>query len=777
MKNRFCEPLILLCVVGGCGVQDAPIISTPQPTNRVAGPDEQSLGIGNAGSSNYGSLQVAVGPNLVARGQLESIGSYVRFKRPNGVECSGVLAYEPTSENVPSSGHVDVYLYTALHCFEETDPFGNPKSADTNISSAYRYKTATATSSGVNAATATATSNPVLSNLAAAAQQFSNSIMVTAADNTALLADKRVVHVLSNNGIKSDIARVWQLRAPVSEVNKKILPVCASKPGEGSRIQTFGFGTDVDYKLNYSNSVTSSSGSSLSFGVSARVGKAEFEVKQVGMALGQYLNEPSRALTERLGLLFANVSQLNISPYIMRMGGTSSQPGESGSPVFSVRMNPGKFSCPAGGTFCLPNQKITIPFNEDELSQPRNIAEWNCLAGVLSREVAQRAGNSSTLEWDTFYSPFLEASTRTWSAFSGESSAVPQDLLGSRTFSTLQNQHVSTNPLGDMTTQYGQNVSGAQTLTTCFGTLCPNNGSAGTQVTSSAATSSAATSSVATANSTVPVVKTVSSRSRNLNAERLFGSSVFKSTTPKEIIISENVVVTSSSTSSPALLIPAGGGGVIKITNKGKIIGKGGSSGAKGGDALVVRSPATLTNTGLIAGGGGGGGVGGQGGLGGLGGMGVTTRGVKVTGGAGGVGGAGGSGGKGADEIAAVDGYTGRSGRAGRSVRGAGRGGTGGTGGKGGLGGALGENGSNGQTGGTGGHGGNGNFSNGAAGRSGLAGGAGGVAGFAINGSSLLEGRLKIGGACADVSSSYGELKGRRNALMSSGDALVYVCK
>jgi len=757
MKNRFCEPLILLCVVSGCGVQDAPMVSAPQPTNRVAGPDEQALGIGNAGSSNFGSLTYAyAGPSIVREGQEQSLNSYVRFKRPNGVECSGVLAHEPTSANSTASGAVDVYLYTALHCFEESDPFGNPKTVNTTISNGYRYDQATATGLSTSSGSTGVVANA--GNVGIPPQSPEIKTTVTTPLKYTPKSDPRAMHVMYNNGKKSDVVRIWQGRIAASSAASRVLPICSSKPSEGSRVQVFGFGTDLDHKYNYSVSSTSLSGAVVSFGVQAQAGRADFAFKQIGMAMGQYQTEPSRSLSERLGALFTNPEQLNISPYIMRIGGTSSQPGESGSPVFSVQMKMPSPSCPAGKTFCTQQEQVFKPLSEEELVQAENIAGWNCVAGLLSREVAQRSGNSNTLEWDTFFSPFMDVSERSWKGFSHADTTIPADLISA-----------NSDPFGKVTFNGSLNalpVGSGQTLTTCFGTLCPSSGSTGTQ----------ATSSVATANSTVPVVKTVSSRTLNLNAETLFGSSVFKSTTPKEIIISENVVVTSSSTSSPALLIPAGGGGVIKITNKGKIIGKGGSSGVNGGDAMVVRSPATLTNTGLIAGGGGGGGVGGQGGLGGQGGMGVTTRGVKVAGGNGGAGGLGGAGGKGADETAAVDGSTGRSGSAGRSASGAGSGGTGGTGGKGGLGGALGENGSAGQSGGAGGQGGNGNFSKGAAGRSGSAGSAGGVAGFAINGSSLLEGRFKIGGACADVSSSYGELKGRRNALMSSGDSAAYVC-
>ena len=105
-----------------------------------------------------------------------------------------------------------------------------------------------------------------------------------------------------------------------------------------------------------------------------------------------------------------------------------------------------------------------------------------------------------------------------------------------------------------------------------------------------------------------------------------------KSKVHVNLIILDGVIVGSTSTKKPALDLGAvyQKGSIIKIHNKGKIIGKGGNGGDggsiyfdeatfkevytkpedghDGGPALKVRSKATIVNEGLIAGGGGGGG-------------------------------------------------------------------------------------------------------------------------------------------------------------------------
>jgi hypothetical protein len=771
-SNQFHLSLVFMVVA--CGQQENPVISAVDTSSKGEPAAEQSLGLGNSGSTNVGNLYYASGPNVARQGEDQALTSYVRYRRGNGVECSGVLAYEPSSSAEPA-GLVDVYLYTALHCFEESDPFGRPKGIAGTISQAYRYKRAAAQVSGsaVSATASTSASGSKLTYVGSVAPELANMDQlqtISVSETTTLVSSG--VSVMTNNGHRSDVARVWQMRAPIEEVKKKVLPICASKPSEGSRVQTFGFGSDVDYRLSYNTSVTTSLGSSTSFGVTAQVGAAVFQAKQVGMALNPFINEPSRALAERLGILFASPTQLGISPYIMRMGGTSSQPGESGSPVLSVEIKTGEgeLKCPVGRTLCLPNEKVLTKFSEDQrnhlLTLPSNITSWNCVAGLLSREVAQRPAGSNTLEWDTYFSPFLNFNERSWSTAN-----VAPHVVSSRTYSTLAGQSVTTNPLGDSVTTNGGNPSGSQTLTSCFGTLCPSNGAS-----SGASASVGGPIGAAPAPSTTPVVKTISSRLTNINAETFFGSAVYKSATPKEIVIASNGSVVSTSTSTPALLAPAGLGGTLKITNNGKIIGKGGTAGSKGGDALVVQSPLTLVNSGMIAGGGGGGGVGGSGGAGGTGGSGKYLN-RTYFGGTGGTGGAGGSGGKGEDESAAAAGVSGKAGTSGRTASKAGAGGTGGTGGAGGSGGALGQPGSNGQQGGIGGRGGNGTLSIGSAGSAGTAGSAGGRAGFAINGSALLEGQKLIGGSCQTLSPTYGDLRGAKNALVNSTDGNAYGCK
>lgn len=753
-SNQFHLSLVFMIVA--CGQQENPVISAVDTSPKGEPAAENALGIGNEGSANLGNLYYAyAGPNISREGDEQALRSYVRYRRGSAIECSGVLAYEPNSSAEPT-GSVDVYLYTALHCFEESDPFGRPKSINKNITDAYRYKL------GVAEGTAP-------SEIGITSRQT-----ISYTENIVLRSDD--ISVMTNSGHRSDVARVWQARVPVSQLKGAILPVCAEKPSEGSRVQTFGFGKDVDYKnLNLSSSITTSSGSKVSFGVASQAGVAPFSAKQVGMAVSAFVNEPSRALAERLGILLANPSQLGISPYIMRMGGTSSQPGESGSPVFSVEVKTEQETCPSGMNLCLPSQRLSVKMSESEINNANNIKRWNCVAGVLSREVAQRPTGSTSLEWDTYYSPFLSVSDRSWSPANipsnvpssthAKAPAVVDGILYLPLFGFGESG------LGMPLLKNGGVSNGAQTLTSCFGTLCPSNGAS-----SGASASVGGPIGATAAPSTTPVVKTISSRLTNINAETFFGSAVYKSATPKEIVIASNGSVVSTSTSTPALLAPAGLGGTLKITNNGKIIGKGGTAGSKGGDALVVQSPLTLVNSGMIAGGGGGGGVGGSGGAGGTGGSGKYLN-RTYFGGTGGTGGAGGSGGKGEDESAAAAGVSGKAGTSGRTASNAGAGGTGGTGGAGGSGGALGQPGSNGQQGGIGGRGGNGTLSIGSAGSAGTAGSAGGRAGFAINGSALLEGQKLIGGSCQTLSPTYGDLRGAKNALVNSTDGNAYGCK
>ena len=256
----------------------------------------------------------------------------------------------------------------------------------------------------------------------------------------------------------------------------------------------------------------------------------------------------------------------------------------------------------------------------------------------------------------------------------------------------------------------------------------------------------------------------------NVNLATVFGDN-WASSVPKEIIIPSGVTIGGTG-SSDALTAPSGMGGTLTITNAGSVIGFGGTSGGNGGNAIrIASSGVTVTNSGLIAGGGGAGGNGGNGGTGGAGGAGGYTwpvgsfftlsctnyisgpasnhkvRGPNngccsmceltrwnwynvgslvagASGGAGGAGGAGGNGGNGAgynqsaaSGSAGLSGSSGNSGASGggvsstigsASIGNGGAGGNGGTGGTGGNGSAYGVSGTGGSSGTSGSNGGTG---------------------------------------------------------------------
>ena len=199
-----------------------------------------------------------------------------------------------------------------------------------------------------------------------------------------------------------------------------------------------------------------------------------------------------------------------------------------------------------------------------------------------------------------------------------------------------------------------------------------------------------------------------------------------------QVTISSGIKIYSNSTGTPAFdtgaALPTGS--VIKITNNGYIVGKGGNGGTgntgfglPGGKAMNIATAITLTNNGTIGGGGGGGGGGGEG---------IYTDGYASETDSGGGGGAGAgytisSGGAGGYDSG---GSNNRAGAAGYSntLTAGGAGGAGAShfasGGYGGTGGSLG------QAGGTGGNG-SGNVFSGT-------GRAGGAAGAAITGNSLI---------------------------------------
>ena len=100
----------------------------------------------------------------------------------------------------------------------------------------------------------------------------------------------------------------------------------------------------------------------------------------------------------------------------------------------------------------------------------------------------------------------------------------------------------------------------------------------------------------------------------NLDVSTLFGSD-WTSTVPKKLTVGSGVTIGGTG-SSAALIIPSNMAGTLEIYNVGNIIGFGGAAnGGSGGDAISnAASGVTVTNLGLLAGGGGGGGQGGQGG-------------------------------------------------------------------------------------------------------------------------------------------------------------------
>jgi hypothetical protein len=94
------------------------------------------------------------------------------------------------------------------------------------------------------------------------------------------------------------------------------------------------------------------------------------------------------------------------------------------------------------------------------------------------------------------------------------------------------------------------------------------------------------------------------------------------------VTVNSGVSVYSTNTALPGLTTGSGWalGSTIRIVNNGTIAGAGGSTAAKGGDALSLSWPVALDNTnGYLYGGGGGGGKGGNGGAGGTGGQGASS--------------------------------------------------------------------------------------------------------------------------------------------------------
>ncbi len=706
-KTQFIRPLFLLAVIG-CGMDEnrnSKQVTLENMSSRSAN-EPESLGV----DGKFASVALRVSPMTPQELQSKEIDSYIRFKQANGVECSGVVSYEPTSNG---SGMVDVFLYTALHCLQETNALGVLKNSSPKISESFVYRMG-----GLG----------------------NGSVTLTTPNKTVLVDDARVIHVLHNGQDKADVARIWQFRAPLAEVSAKLIPVCTNRLSDSKSEEVAALGFYIEKGNQFELIPSPSSWHKIA---------DEFQHKLISSVIAE-VNPKTEMLNSRLKQFFGAGTKVGVSPYLLKLGATSSQPGESGSPVYSVStvlQNSLQFSSSILKTDGINQEKF------------KRVGTYNCLTGILARELAQRAQNAPAgapaLVYDTYFSPFRDASDRRWVSFDGtkdltQTFAPPADLLASRTFNTLAKVHISRNPLGiteDFDVLVGSKLAASMSNSGILTTA-----------------SQVIPSSIAAPKPTIET-KTINSNQNNVNVETLFGSSVYKSNSAKVVVINSSVVISSTSSKSPALLIPSGAGGSITIKNSGKIIGKGGSAGTDGGDALHVRSPAIVENTGTIAGGGGGGGNGGNGGRGGNGGL----SGFTGSAGVGGAGGAGGTGGAGEDTQPALSGEKGKTGAQGTLLGGT-RGGTGGTGGQGGAGGKLGMNGSAGQSGGVGGKGADGTRTKGSAGSAGSSAGAGGLAGFAIQGTKLTSGRLKVGSLCQTVVSQMGTLLGRQGDTVNATD-------
>jgi len=680
--------------------------------------EHDSLGVGGKNAS-VSSVQ---SPMSVSDLQKKEIDSYIRFKQSNGVECSGVISYEPQIGT--SSGLVDVYLYTALHCLQETNALGYLKNASPKISESFAYRVGGLHGNGT--------------------------ISLTSPHQTTLLDDSRLIHVMYNGQEQADVVRIWQFRAPVTEVLKKAFPVCSARLSESKTedVAALGFYVEKGDQFALLPSMHA-----------WHLRSDQFQHKLISSVIAE-INPSTEMLSSRLRQFFGAGSKVGVSPYLLKLGATSSQPGESGSPVYSV----------------VTSVKDHLPIFSQEvnadglkLEKMKQVSSYNCITGILARELAQRAQNSTAsapaLVYDTYFSPFRDASDRRWMSYDGTKDVTqtfvpPSDLLSRRTFNLLSEVDVSLNPLG-------KSLVDEQTFAfvTLNNSLSNSNGLEGLF-------QMAGKPRPFSPPSVVAVTKTISNNQNNVNIETLFGSVVFKSDSPKVVEITSAAVISSTSTQAPALLIPVGAGGTITLKNSGKIIGKGGSAGANGGDALQVRSATTILNSGTIAGGGGGGGTGGYGGRGGSAGR----TGASTAVGLGGAGGAGGEGGAGESISPAGLGAKGKAGLSGSLVGGI-RGGTGGIGGQGGAGGKLGMNGSAGQAGGAGGKGADGRLSKGNFGLPGATGGAAGIAGFAIRGSALVNGSLKVGSTCRTFSSQLGTVVGPTQPAVSTDDLINWRCR
>ncbi|NBW80485.1 hypothetical protein EBR21_01910 [bacterium] len=91
--------------------------------NGQVGVGEDTLGIAAANAKQQGSAATVVNKSNAEPLKIhQAFGSYVRFVSPTtGYQCAGVFSYEP---DPAAAGKVNVYFYTAVHCFEKINPLG-----------------------------------------------------------------------------------------------------------------------------------------------------------------------------------------------------------------------------------------------------------------------------------------------------------------------------------------------------------------------------------------------------------------------------------------------------------------------------------------------------------------------------------------------------------------------------------------------------------------------------------------------------------------------------
>lgn len=225
----------------------------------------------------------------------ELLNQYVRFKRGQN-NCSGVLSYEWESPN-------DIYLYTARHCFEKSDPVrGAQWDFDVVSNSKPLIDSASTFDNGVKRAFSVRSDNIEALSL--------NSQYIPSG-----FGKNR-----SQNAEQTDVVRIYQYSTPNYGKFEKI---CDS----GSLVRAGFRGT-----LGYPDPSDKTSSPD---GLVATVSQVEYDV-----------------LLTRL-LKWLPGSNLQISSHLVKLSNSITLPGESGSPIFvatlaDVRTNKYYFGCVDG---------------------------------------------------------------------------------------------------------------------------------------------------------------------------------------------------------------------------------------------------------------------------------------------------------------------------------------------------------------------------------------------------------------------------------------------